>query len=200
MNTKWLPLLLLAGVAACASGPTQIAYRGGEVIDDPTGIIVKSDDDKKIIAVTSWNDHYALILPYRTDWKFTVERGKRLRGNGGPMNVTLMMERYQITPEDEIKYIRNHLTSDKHPMPPDKTEVLKVNGEPVLRTEINAERIDKAFKGVKHINYYSAKTWKGMLYTLHVSQVVGAEEAKTFNEGPLRAYVTKGFSVEFMRK
>src|SRR2546422_5756829 len=194
--------LLFAGLAACATAPTptEVLYRGAPVTHDATGTIVRSDDEKTMIVVTNWNDHYALVLPYSTDWKFTVERGSRLRGTGGSFNVTLSIEASALSPDEQMKYVRTWATSDKHRLPPDKTELLTANGEPVLRTEINGERVDKAFKGMKHINYYSAKNWKGTLYTLHISEAVSSEQAKKFNEKRMRDYVTKGFSVDFMRK
>jgi hypothetical protein len=202
MKKKWFAFLLLAGLAACATAPTpsSIVFRGIEVIDDATGLIVQADEQKSLVAVTNWKDHYALILPYSTDWKFTVERGRRLRGTAGRFNVTLSMEASDLSPEAQMKYVRTWATSDKNRLPPDKTELMTINGEPILRTEINAERVDKVFKGTKHVNYYSAKNWKGTLYTLHISEVVPPEDAKKFSEKRMRDYVTKGFAVDFMRK
>jgi hypothetical protein len=202
MKKNWFALLLFAGLAACATapGPTQITYRGGDLTHDGTGLIVKASEEKSFIVVTNWNDHYALALPYSTEWKFIVERGSRLRGGAGNFNLTLSIEASAMSPEEQMKYVRTWATSDKNRLPPDKTELMTANGEPVLRTEINLERVDKAFKGGKHINYYSAKNWKGTLYTLHVSEVVPAENVRKFNEKKMRDYVTKGFSVEFMRK
>jgi hypothetical protein len=99
-----------------------------------------------VIVVTNYRDHYALLLPYSTEWKFSVERGRRLRGTGGGFNVTLTIEASDLSPDAQMKYVRTNVTSDRNPLPPDKTELMSVNGEPVLRTEINAERVDKAFK------------------------------------------------------
>lgn len=202
MKKNWFVFLLLAGVAACASAPTpgNVQFRGTDVTDSATGLIVQGDEKKALIVVTNYKDHYALLLPYSTEWTFSVERGRRLRGSGGRFNVTLTIEASELSPDAQMKYVRTNVTSDRNPLPPDKTELMSVNGEPVLRTEINAERVDKAFKGTKHINYYSAKNWKGTLYTLHISEVVPPEDAKKFSENRMRTYVTKGWSVDFMRK
>jgi hypothetical protein len=202
LQKRWFALLLVAGLGACATAPTsnQILYRGGELTDERTGTIVQGSEEKNLIVVTNWNDHYALALPYSNEWQFTVERGRRLRGTGGTFNVTLTIEPSSKTPDEQMKYVRNWATSDENRLPPDKSELLSANGETVLRTEINAERVDKAFKGVKHVNYYSAKNWKGTLYILHISDVVPPEKARTFNEKRMRDYATKGFSVDFMRK
>jgi hypothetical protein len=202
MKKNRFAFLLLAGLAACASAPMpgNVQYRGTDVTDDATGLIVQGDEKKSLIVVTSYRDHYALLLPYSTEWKFTVERGRRLRGTGGRFNVTLTIEASDLSPDAQMKYVRTWVSSDKNPLPPDRTELMSVNGETVLRTEINAERVDKAFKGTKHINYYSAKNWKGTLYTLHISEVVPPEDAKKYSENRMRNYVTKGWSVDFMRK
>ena len=202
MKKSRFAFLLLAGLAACASVPPsgEVQYRGTDVTDSATGLIVQGDEKKALIVVTNDKDHYALLLPYSTRWKFSVEQGRRLRGNGGLFNVTLTIEASDISPDAQMKYVRTWATSDKNPLPPDKAELLSVNGEPVLRTEINAERVDKAFKGTRHINYYSAKSWKGTLYTLHISEVIPPEDAKKYSENRMRSYVTKGWSVDFMRK
>src|SRR5687767_13523135 len=95
MKRNWIALLLVAGLAACATAPTsttQIAYRGGTLEDDASGIIVRASDDKDLIVVLNWRDHYAVALPYSTDWKFTAERGSRLRGGAGNFNLTLTIE------------------------------------------------------------------------------------------------------------
>ena len=204
MKKQWYALLLAAGLAACATGPTsaptEVLYRGKNVTHDGTGLIVQGSAEKGIVVVTNWNDHYALALPYSTDWKFTVERGSRLRGGGGNFNLTLTIEPSPLSPDEQMKSVRSWATSDKNRLPPDRSELITVNGEPVLRTEINLERVDKAFKGGKHVNYYSAKNWKGTLYTLHISEIVPPEDVGKFSEKNLRFFATKGFSVEFMRK
>ena len=203
MQRNWLALLLFAGLAACATAPTaptEILYRGGELTHDRTGLIVQESKDKSFIVATNWNDHYALALPYSTDWKFVVERGSRLRGGAGNFNLTLSIEGSPLSPAEQMKYVRTWATSDKNRLPPDKSELMSIRGEPVLRTEINLERIDKTLKGGKHINYYAARNWKGTLYTLHISEIVPPEKVPTFNEKKMRDYVTVGFSVDFMRK
>jgi len=203
MRTNWLASLLFAGLVGCAttgSGPTEVYFKGDELTHDRTGLIVKAADDKSFIVVTNWNDHYALALPYSTEWKFIVERGSRLRAGAGSFNITLTIEPSKLSPDEQMKYVRSWATSDKNRLPPDKTELLKTNGEAVLRTEINLERVDASFKGGKHINYYAAKNWEGTLYTYHISEVVPAQDLRKFNEKKMQNYVTKGFHVDFMRK
>ena len=204
MKKHWYALLLVAGLAGCAtaptSAPTQVLYRGTDVTHDGTGLIVQGSAEKGLVVVTNWNDHYALALPYSPDWKFTVERGSRLRGGAGNFNLTLTIEASPLSPDEQMKYVRSWATSDKNRLPPDKSELITVNGEPVLRTEINLERVDQRFKGGKHINYYSARNWKGTLYTLHISEIVPPEDVRKFSEKNLRFFATRGFSVDFMRK
>src|SRR3972149_10720808 len=93
------------------------------------------------VATTRW--------PYSNKWQFTAERGRRLRVHAGPFNVTLMMEMYNISAAEQMDDVRTNVTSDKNPIPPDTVELIKVNGEPVLRTEINAEKIHKLSRDMK---------------------------------------------------
>ena len=170
MKKTLLSLFALIALLSCATQPAQkpvftsVSFRGEDLLDRSSGLLLRAEK-KTILAVFSAIDGYFFVLPYFDKWDFTIERGSKmmkLLGQSEPFNVTLLMEAYDISPEKQLEYVLNQLH-------PDKYQMLNVMDQKVLRTEINAERLDKSFKGGKHINYYCARRREELIFTLHIS-------------------------------
>jgi hypothetical protein len=193
----FVAVLLLVTAAEAAE---KIRFTGSMVQDKRDGITIIGEKDSGLIAVTSLHFHYALMLPYAEDWTFTLEQGSLLRGNAGPVNLTLSAERNDETPGQHLERHKKDILSNPAAKGIGKIEVVTFKNEPVLWEVQDGEAAsgDKAFRGVKIHHFFTAKRWEKDLYVLHLSKVVGPRD--TLDEKLFLNMVTKGFNVDFMRE
>jgi hypothetical protein len=192
-------LFVLIALMSCATQPTQkpaiktFSYRGSDGAYGDTGILISADENKTFIMVASSFDHFIFALPYFDRWDFTIERGSQqriLKGQGSFYFVSLMMEEYDISPEEQLEFILNQMPRESY----DSYNLINLGDQLILRTEIDAGKLDKSLTGGKDISFFCAKRRDEWIFTLHIS--VMSSPYDVADEKPLRDCV-KTFLVNF---
>jgi hypothetical protein len=194
-----IALVLLLALAACS--PNRIAYRGENLTERESGINVTSDADGNVIAVSSKRHHYSLVLPYSDKWDFSWKEGYLLIGSAGPVNVVLRATVTGDSPETHLKMLKGMLQRRGAVPGLESARMVKYRGDLVLVTVVDgAKATDSvALDGVKHLNVFSVRKWKNLLYRLNISTpfVKGKGERELRSE--ILDYATAGFSASYMR-
>ena len=191
--------------ALCGSARAGVEYRfTGELIQDPrTGFTVIGEKKDGIVAVTSARHHYSLVLPWGDDWKLTAdEDGALLKGTSGLVNLTLSVAESDEPPERFLRSLQARLKDSGQLKGVEKSEVVTFRKEPVLRILVDAEAASgrREFRGVKMVHVHAAERVGNVVYLLHLSRVIPAEEARAFDDKLLLSFATVGFRADFMRE
>ena len=184
-----------------AGAERKLSFTGKLVEEKKDGITIVGEKDKGLLAITSARFHYALILPYAENWVFTLGDSDLLKGNAGLVNLTLSAFNTDMTPGQYLEGQKKGLREPGRVKGLEKIEVMQFKNEPVLRNVVDAEIASgsEGFRGVKMINFFTAKRWGKVLYVLHLSRVLPPKDRKTFNEKMFLNMATAGFHVDFMR-
>ncbi len=201
IKTVAVVFIFLCGMALTAAAGEKLSFKGKMVQSDREGITIMGEKDDGLLIVTNLKYHYALMLPYAEDWVFTTGNPELLKGNAGLVNLTLWVKKSGKTP---TQYLETH---KKWLMEPGRTkgletiEIITHKNQPVLRDIVDGEKAAGSgnFRGVKIVNFFSAKKWGKYIYVLHLSRVVPPEEKKSFDEKKFLNMITAGFHVDFMR-
>jgi hypothetical protein len=192
-------LAFLLALAACS--PNRIAYRGENLTERESGINVTADADGNIIAVSSQRHHYSLVLPYSDKWDFSWKEGYLLIGSAGPVSVVLRATVTEDSPGSHLKMLREMLKRPGAVPGLESARLVKHRGDVVLVTVVDGARAtdSEALDGVKHLNVFSVRKWKNLLYRLNISTPYvkgkGARELRS----EILDYATAGFSSSYMR-
>ena len=181
-----------------SSGPLQFSFKGSPTSEElikTTGIFVTADKQKSLIAINNTWAGYKMILPYSENWNFDLDKG-HLKGNADLINFDVQIWPGSESPEQHLAKIKDYLSSSSNPIPANKIEYVTDGKEKVLRSEVNAEKVNPSFKGVKQVNYYNVKKRGETLYKLHLSVVVPADKQRTMDEKMFLNYMTLGFSID----
>lgn len=171
-------------------------------MSNPSAGIVISDKHGDRFSIGNWRLHYIQILPYLddNDWVFDAEEPYHLKGNAGTLNMDIQITDTEVLPDEQLDQLKEYLGSDKNPVAPSEINLITHRETLVLRTEVDAAKINAAFQGVKHINFYCSKKWGETLYKLHFSKVVRAGKSDPVSDEEMLDFVTAGFSVDFQRE
>jgi len=192
-------LFLLIVLAGCS--PNRAAFRGDDLIEREAGINVTAGSGGDIIAVSNTRHHYSIILPYSDAWDFSWKEGYLLIGKSGPVTVVLRATVSDHSPEQHLWRLKETLEQPGAVPGLESARIFLHRGEKVLVTIVDGARAtdSQALNGVKHLNVFSVRKWKNLLYRLNLS--VPYRSGAGY-EGPRREfldYVTAGFSVSYMR-
>ena len=202
MTRKLFAAAALAALCTVARAGQEFRFDGKTVQDPKTGFTVLGEKKDGIIAATSARDHYGLILPWVDEgWTFTVGDSPLLKGAGGLFNLTLSVEECDETAERHLKTVQQRLAEAGRMKGVEKSEIVTFGKEPVLRMRVDAATASgrTEFRGVKMIHLHAAERSGRFVYVLHLSRVIPAEEAASFDEKPLLSFATVGFRADFMR-
>jgi hypothetical protein len=196
MKTAAIVALLALGLlpAAAAGGERPFRYRGGFVEDETLRIAVNASDDKRAIVVLSQAYGYAAILPYAEDWEFWSEDGALLRGNSGPVNLTITAYRSKEPPEALLAARKRHLETTEAGKGIRRMEIVSFKGRKVLRNEVDGGTFDPRFRGATVVHYFSARGEKGVVFLLHLSVVLDPKRREGFDDKEWLGYAALGFN------
>jgi hypothetical protein len=202
-----LLLLLPISVTICSAGedardirpgwsPTKFVFNGsptGKDVFDSTGILVRGDGARKLIALTNFPFRYAVALPYSEKWVFHIEKG-HLKGNAGPVNFDVQIWGGDETPDQHLTRLKNYLLSINKTSSarPDAIEISTYRSLAFLRNEVDVGEYAPALKGAKHVNFYSVRKRGDTLFKLHLSVVVDPDAPAAVEE-TYRQFATEGF-------
>ena len=201
MNRKPFAGTALALLCTVAVADPELRFSGKTVQDPKTGLTILGEEKDRAIAVTSLRDHYSLILPWTEDWRFTVGRSPLLKGASGLVNLTLSVEECDETARQHLETVQRQLAESGRLKGVEKSEIVTFRKEPVLLIVLDAAAASGSaeFKGVKMIHLHAAERVGRLVYVLHLSSVIPAEVAASFDEKPLLNFATLGFRADFMR-
>jgi len=192
-------VFLLMVLSGCS--PNRAAFRGYDLIERETGINVTVGSGEEIIAVSNTRHHYSIILPYSDEWDFSWKEGYLLIGKSGSVNVVLRATVSDHSPEEHLWLLKETLEQPGAVPGLESAKMVLYRGEKVLVTIVDGARATdtEALDGVKHLNVFSVRKWKNLLYRLNLSvpYINGAGAAELRKE--FLDYVTAGFSVSYMR-
>lgn len=194
-------LAIALGLVLAACSPHKVAYRGHNLIERESGINVTAIKESGIVAVTSSRYHYSIILPYFDEWDFSWKSGQLLSGKSGGVNLNLTAIRSEDSPSAHLKKLRKVMSGPGVIPGMESMRLIRHNGERVLVTVVDGAKATdaEALSGVKHLNIFSLRKRKDVLYMLHLSTpYMEADGAKGLREEFLD-YVTSGFDVNYMR-
>jgi len=181
--------------------PNRVVFRGENLTEREAGINVTAGEDGNIIAVSSNRNHYSLVLPYSTGWEFSWKEGYLLVGSAGPVNVVLRATVSEDSPVEHLSMLRSMLKQPGAVPGLESARIIKHRGEMVLVTVVDGARAtdSKALDGVKHLNVFSVRKWKNLLYRLNISMPYVKGKGDSELRGEILDYATAGFSASYMR-
>lgn len=196
-------LLAAALVTLCtaARAGVEIRFSGEAVQESKSGFTVLGEPKEHVVAVSSARDHYSLILPWTEDWIFTLDDAPLLKGQSGLFNLTLSVEECDESPERHLRALQARLGQSGLLKGVEKSEIVTYKKEPVLRLVVDAEGASgrSEFRGVKLLHLHAVERVGRRCYVQHLSRVIPAEQAKSFDDKLLLSLVTVGFRADFMR-
>lgn len=202
MIRQLLAAAALASLCTVARADQEQRFTGDMIQDERSGWTVVGEKKDGIVAVTSAQHHYSLLLPWTDDWSFTQGESPLLKGTSGLVNVTLSVEESDEPPARYLRALQARLTGSGRMKGVEKSELLEHRKEPVLRMMVDAAAASgsEEFRGVKLIHLHAAERVGGVVYVLHLSRVIPADEARTFDDKLLLSFATVGFRADFMRE
>lgn len=202
MTPKLLAAAALLVLGTPAHAGQEVRFSGEMVQDSKTGFTVLGEKKDGIIAVTSAAHHYSLALPWTEDWAFTQGEAPLLKGASGLYNLTLSVEECDESAEQHLKTVQARLAESGRMKGVEKSELVSFKKEPVLRILVDAATASgkREFQGVKMIHLHSAERVGRLVYVLHLSRVIPAEEVASFDDRRMLSFATVGFRSDFMRE
>jgi hypothetical protein len=176
-----------------------IYFYGKKVFDAERQITIIPGGDKEAVVISNLPYHYALVLPYSEEWKFTEDDRGILKGQAGPVNLTLTIYQSELPASAILSKVEERVLSHSHVIPIDNAKLIKYPAQDVYFAQNSAEKIDNVFKGVKMYNYFTVKKWKNIVYEYHLSRIFRPEELDRFDENKFLKFLTSGFVVDFAR-
>jgi len=201
MIRRLLATAALASLCTVARAGQQFRFHGEMIQDDRTGLTVIGEEKDRIVAVTSARHHYSLVLPWTEDWRFDVADAPLLKGTSGLLNLTLSVEECDESAKSHLRTLQARLAEGGRLKGVEKSEIISHRGEPVLRLVIDAAAASgkREFRGVKMVHLHAAERVGRLVYVLHLSRVIPADEAAQFDGRPLLSFATVGFRADFLR-
>jgi hypothetical protein len=201
MTRPLLAAAALLTLCTAARADQELRFRGEMVQEPKTGFTVLGEKKDGIIAVTSAAYHYSLVLPWQEEWTFTVGDSPLLKGSSGLVNLTLSVEECDESPEDHLRTVKARLADSGRMKGVERSEIVTFKKEPVLRMMVDAAQASgkREFRGVKMIHLHSVERVGRLVYVLHLSRVIPAEEVAKFDDKLMLSFATVGFRSDFMR-
>lgn len=201
MHRKLLAAAALAALCTAARAGQELRFSGEMVQEPKSGFTVLGEKKDGIIAVTSAGHHYSLVLPWAGDWTFTLDDSPLLKGTSGLFNLTLSVEETGETPARYLRTVQARLADSGRMKGVEANEIVTFRKEPVLRIMVDAAGASgrSEFRGVKMIHLHAAERVGRLVYVLHLSRVIPAEEVGKFDDKLLLSFATVGFRTDFMR-
>lgn len=192
-------LIVLFFFSGCS--PNRIAFRGDNLTERESGINVTAGEDGDIIAVSSNRHHYSLVLPYSDGWDFSWKEGYLLTGSAGPVNVVLRATVSEDSPLEHLSLLRKMLKKPGAVPGLESARIVKHRGDMVLITVVDGAEAagSEALNGVKHLNVFSVRKWKNLLYRLNISTPYVKGKGDSELRAEILDYATAGFSASYMR-
>lgn len=192
-------MVLVLALSGCS--PNKAAFRGYSLIEREAGINVTAGAESDIIAVSSARHHYSIILPYSDKWDFSWKEGYLLIGRAGPVNVVLRATVTGGSPDAHLDRLKETLAQPGAVPGLESVRIVRYRGENVLITIVDGARAtdSRALAGVKHLNVFSVRKWKNLLYRLNISMPYRKGSDSKELRRQFLDYATAGFSVSYMR-
>lgn len=208
LNIILFIFLLPVLIASCTTASNhRVSYKGGKpVLDKELCIMLMSDDDNKYLITTNPCSHFAFILPYDRNWTFSKNGRYALYGNNGNKNISIDI--INNSNKNDIDYLetrKKNFENNSAVFGVEKAKVIKKYSIPVLKTEVNIEKVMKNLgkdfpsKDYKQYNYFVTKANDKTRYVLHFSIIVSGNRNDDFNESHYLKTITKSFDVNFQR-
>ncbi|MDA3899390.1 MAG: hypothetical protein PF637_02590 [Spirochaetes bacterium] len=194
--------------ASCSTASNhRVSFKGGKpVFDKELCTMFMSDDDKKYLVITNPCSHFAFILPFETNWTFSKSGRYALFGTNGYKNISIdIINNINKTDINYLETRKNNFEKNSDRYGVEKTKFIKTYSIPVLKTEVNIEKVMKNLgkdfpkKNLKQYNYFVTRVYDKTRYTLHFSVLASGNKDNGFNESYYLKTITKSFDVNFKR-
>jgi hypothetical protein len=199
MRIKIIILFLLISVFINAENYRTIYFKGDFVLDEESGLSILPDENKEIIAITNMIYHYALILPYSTDWVIVFDDKYVLSASNNLLNVTLeLIKNNGESSESFLENLMNRYLDNKLKFGISNAIIINYENDHVLATIIDIYLLDDKIKDkdIKQIDYFSTKTFKDERFIMHLS-FTQKQDHVDLNNPDLLNYLTIGFNIDF---
>jgi len=195
--------LLLLFLIHCSSSQLPIIHKtvfsGKNITHRKSGLTIRTDERKEIIAVTNTPYHFGLILPYSDRWEFHGDSQTCLIGKSKQTNVSLKIIQTRESPQSYLVWVKKRFFDARDVPGLVRTDTFTYKNVPVMRTEMDARKIPaSAFSNALQLNFFTAKKWGSDLYFLHLSRIIRPAEPPV-NEEKLLDYATESFQINFNR-
>ncbi len=203
-----LIIIFIFGCAYNSSTGTKISFTGQNIQDEKSGLFIVPDSKSKFLVVANAYYHYIIALPYSKEWVFSLDDSYHLKGNAGVFKLTFEILNTDISPKEYLLEHKRFLMVPGSTHGLEIADVIEFKGNFLLRTEVNAEKAViesgawkgnefKGFRGVKHVNYFSARRFNDFLYVVHLSTVIDPQNPSRFKDDDFKHCVTVGYKINF---